>query len=272
MGNKIELSSFRIPVPAAFEDVFSHFYVAENNTDQRVTKTLLPSYQTIFVFSFGAAVSLITKNTEMDMGKCLVIGPIRKAFDYVLAPGSEILIVNFKDDAFYRFFGNISLYHHLPIDPDGLWKENCFTDLWQALKSINHQQERIDFILDFCRPYLRERNLTAELLTNFKEPAQDPVKAIAKELGQTERNIQIQHKKIFGYTAKEISRYQRFLKAVEFIQNKSSSAEKPDWFEIIAQCGYFDQSQLIHDFKHFLNLSPKQFLKFQQDVCWSKTE
>jgi AraC-like DNA-binding protein len=44
-----------------------------------------------------------------------------------------------------------------------------------------------------------------------------------------------------------------------------------DWFEVINECGYYDQSQLIHDFKHYINLSPAKYLKFQQDICNPKT-
>jgi len=40
-----DYNNFRISVPEEFEDVFSHFYFAENNTGQPLTKTLLPSYQ-----------------------------------------------------------------------------------------------------------------------------------------------------------------------------------------------------------------------------------
>ncbi|MFZ0596955.1 MAG: AraC family transcriptional regulator [Flavobacterium sp.] len=36
------------------------------------------------------------------------------------------------------------------------------------------------------------------------------------------------------------------------------------------QCGYYDQSQLIHDFKYYMNISPTKFLKFQNDIYGSK--
>jgi len=61
-------NSFRITVPKEFEDVFSHFYFAENNSDEVVKKTLIPSFQTILIFSFGAKTSLITRqNTEITI-------------------------------------------------------------------------------------------------------------------------------------------------------------------------------------------------------------
>ena len=45
--------AFRIAVPSVYEEVFSHFYFAENTSGDTIIKTLLPSYQTILIFSFG---------------------------------------------------------------------------------------------------------------------------------------------------------------------------------------------------------------------------
>jgi len=271
--NEKGYKNFSIPAPTEFEDVFFHFYVAKNNTGQSVTKILLPSYQTILIFCFGAKASLITRqNTKIEIEKCLVLGPVKQAFEYTLTDGAEILVVNFKNDAFYRFFGNAVLSDPCPMHPDELLEENCFTNLWYKLKRINSSLGRIKYILEFSKPYLRDRNVTAERLTDFKDEALSPIKAIAQETVQSERNIQLKHKKYLGYSAKEINRYHRFLKAAELIQNMAENAAKMDWFEVINACGYYDQSHLIRDFKHFLNLAPKQFLNFQQEICIPKPD
>jgi len=271
MKDSEENNNYRIAVPSEFESVFSHFYFAENKTDIAITKTLLPSFQTILVFNFGTKGYLKSQNnTVLEAEKCLVLGPIKQAFDYTLQPGSEILVANFKEDAFYRFFGNALLTHSLPIHPDALIPENCFNALWEELQIISDSRQRVSVILDFCRPYLREQNTIMSLLADFKNESLHPIKAIASQTNQTERNIQLSQKKFFGYTIKEVTRYERFLKAVEQIQQNIQKAEKTDWLQIVDGCGYYDQSQLIHDFRYYMNLSPTKFLKFQQDICSSK--
>ncbi|MDG3582548.1 DUF6597 domain-containing transcriptional factor [Galbibacter pacificus] len=269
MSHKDETyKNFRIAVPTAYENVFSHFYFAENQSNETITKTVLPSYQTILIFNFGTKALLNSKhNTRIEIDKCLVLGTIRKAFDYSLPPQSKILVANFKNDAFYRFFGNTSLAENLPMNPDELLNENCFTALWHELSKIDDENQQVNYILKFCRPYLQPHDKIAEKLTNFKEQSLNPIKAIAIESNQTERNIQIKQKKHFGYSAKEINRYQRFLKAIEYIENIASKPSKEDWFAIINHCDYYDQSQLIKDFKYYLNLSPTKYLKFQKDIC-----
>ncbi len=121
---------------------------------------------------------------------------IRKVFEYSLPPQSKILVANFKDDAFYRFFGNISLAKNSPINPDKLLSDNCFKSLWYELDRIDNINRQINYILEFCSPYLQKRDTIAEQLINFKEKSLDPIKATARDNDQTERNIQIKQKNI----------------------------------------------------------------------------
>jgi len=269
MENTGTYTNYRIPVPSEFEEVFSHFYYAKNATADAVSKTLIPSFQTILVFSFGEKASLVSEqDTKIEIDKCLVLGPIKHAFDYSLPSGAAILVANFKGDAFYRFFGNALLSGHLIIDPDELLEMNCFSILWHELKDKKTQQQ-IEHLLDFCKPYLKNRNATSALLANFNNEKLNAIKAIAEQTQQSERSVQLHHKKFLGYSAKEIGSYQRFLKAVEQTQNLIEQNTKPDWLDIVEHCGYYDQSQLIHDFQHFIHLSPTQFIQFQQDICRS---
>ncbi|GAA4160804.1 hypothetical protein GCM10022217_25450 [Chryseobacterium ginsenosidimutans] len=263
-----DYNSYRISAPTEFKDIFSHFYYAENRSKETVEKTLLPSYQTIMIFSFGTPASFISKNKEeIKVEKCIVLGPIKHAFNYILPEGAEILVCNFKDDAFFRFFGNTDLTEGLATHPDELLHQNCFTTLWSELKKIDSNENRVQAVLDFCQPYLRDRNRIAEQIAAFDRTIFSPIKEISKKNKLSERSLQTNHKKHFGYTSKEIYRYQRFLKAIQIIQTISCQSSKIDWFDIINQCGYYDQSQLIKDFKYYIHLSPSKYLKFQESIC-----
>ncbi|MDH6250761.1 AraC-like DNA-binding protein [Chryseobacterium sp. H1D6B] len=263
---------YRISVPPEFENIFSHFYFAENNSEKAVTKTLLPTYQTILLFCFGESASMTTKEkTTITVDKCLVFGPIRHAFDYTLPAKTSILVSTFKDDAFYRFFGTAMTAKNTAVSPDELLTENCFTELYHQLTKISTAREQVQHILDFCRPYLQSQDITSRLLSSFKNENLSPIKTIAEKINQSERNIQLKHKEQFGYSSKEITRYNRFLKAIQLIEKEIENQKKIEWFTVIDVCSYYDQSQLIHDFKHFLNISPSQYLKFQQDICNPKS-
>jgi AraC-like DNA-binding protein len=269
MKSDVAYQGYRIAVPAEFEEMFSHFYFAENKSNDPITQTLLPTFQSMMVFSFGTPLSLITKENEaISMSKCLVLGPIKQAFTYTLPAGGEMLVVNFKDDAFFRFFGTASLFEHL--HPDDLLNDNCFTSLWTSLSKIDSVSNRVAHILDFSRPYIQNRHPLTEQIIALGHSAISPVKEISAKEQLSERSVQMNLKKHLGYSSREIGRYLRFLKAVELVQQLAAGNGQVNWFEVIEACGYYDQSQLIHDFKHYLNLSPSKYMKFQQGICNSR--
>ncbi|WP_342084208.1 helix-turn-helix domain-containing protein [Dyadobacter sp. OTU695] len=255
----------RIHAPAEFAGVITYFYWALNGTGDDINKILVPSFQTIMVFSFGSPVRFKAGADSLPLDQCLVLGPIKRPVEYTLPAGADLLVINFKDDAFYRFFGPALMSGMIAAHPDQLLQQNCFTQLWLSLKDETLEM-RTELILDFCRPYLKCREVSFQDIS--KEASNyrviNPVKAVAQKTGQSLRNVQLNHKKYLGYTAKERGRYERFLKAMLLLQNQ---AAKVDWLEVVEACGYYDQSQLIHDFKHYLGLSPGRYVKFQAEVC-----
>src|SRR5699024_1147148 len=187
--------SYRIPVPEQYKSVFAHFYSAKNTENQFITQTLLPSFQTLLMLNFGDNIKISTdQNTEITVEKCLVLGPVKRGMNYTLSPGTELLVANFIDDAFFRFFGPVLTTETLPNHPDHWLEENCFADLWEVLKKMNNSEERVHYILDFCRPYLNKRNEIAEQLARFDKKNISRIKSIAKKHQQSERHIQQTHK------------------------------------------------------------------------------
>lgn len=262
--------SERIPVPAEWGEVFSHFYYAANRTEQPVRKTLLPTFQTFMVFSFGNPTTIYLEEDALPSGKSMVIGPLKKALEYALQPGSEILVASFSFDAFYRFFGPVlQAYSALVQNPDELIREHCFAQLWQELHDLPTMEERVQSILDFSATYLRERETASDAIIRdgLTEMIMNPVKVVAAKSGQSERSVQLNYKKYLGYSAKEINRYQRFQKAILFTREAWEKDGTVNWFDVIDACGYYDQSHLIHDFTHYLGIPPAQFLKLQSVIC-----
>ncbi|WP_306350339.1 helix-turn-helix domain-containing protein [Flavobacterium sp. '19STA2R22 D10 B1'] len=261
-----------ISVPKKFEDVFSHIYYTENNTDQTLDKKLVPDLQAIIAFSLGNNINLSINETEvLAVDKYLILGPIRQTLSYQLQPGSILLVINFKWDAFYRFFGHsLASYTEFIKDPDQLINDTCFTDLCIQIKKMGTLTEKIDCILDFCEPYLRDRTPGSIPLMNQQENNISSIKSIAAEKGYSERTVQLNHKKYFGYTAKEHARYQRFKKVIDLITTLQKTNQEIDWLDIVTTCNYYDQSHLIHDFNHYLQLSPNQYLKLQEQLCVTK--
>lgn len=65
-----------------------------------------------------------------------------------------------------------------------------------------------------------------------------------------------------GMTPKRLSRVLRFQRAAELARR----VHRPDWGELAAACGYFDQSHLVRDVGEFTGTSPSRLRPASQDV------
>lgn len=257
MGSeKTKDDSYRVEAKDEFCEVFSHFYFGKNTSENAISKILFPTYQTILVFSFGTKIALKQNKIEQFwLTKYLLLDTLKEALEYTLSPGSDIFVINFKDDGFHRFFK--SSFNDVAEE-----YKACFDLLWDGLNNSKSDTCRINFFLDFCKPYFGQQSTITKQISKF-----ETIKAIANKLNKTERAIQISHKRIFGYTSKEITRHQRFLKAIEYVQQSLDDSGCVDWLDVVFECGYYDQSHLIHDFKRYLGLSPTKYLKNIRTIC-----
>jgi AraC-like DNA-binding protein len=273
MGDPVSHTDYisrRLPVPPEWDEVFSHFYYAANRSGKPVKKKLLPTFQTILVFSFGPAAQLLPgEATPVSVEKSMVIGPIKKSLQYVLPSGNEILVANLKADTFYRFFArSLRSRQDMMLHPDELLEKHCFSDLWQELAEIPSVEKKMEKILAFSADYLRKREAASEeLLQATDDAAINSVKQIAGKIEKSERTVQLNYKKYLGYSEKELNRYKRFQETIFFINNTYKPGHEIDWFEVIHHGGYYDQSHLIHDFNYYIGISPKQYLKLQEEMC-----
>jgi len=257
--------SYRVEVPEKYSEVLTHFYVARNDTATAVNKKLIPSFQALLVFNFGVAAQVQLEGLpDMHTGKCLLFGPIKKQLSYLVHPGTELLVVNLKDDACYRLFGQVMFNMNAPLHPDNILETDYFEQLWHRLSPMDTTEKRIQALLEFCESHLQARNPIAAQLAGFSDETQNEVKAVALDMNVSERTVQVAYKKQFGFTSKEKQRYQRFVKVIAELQN---TTETVDWQDVAYRFGYYDQSHLIHDFNYYLGISPEQYLKTRQNSC-----
>ena len=81
------------------------------------------------------------------------------------------------------------------------------------------------------------------------------IKEIYTDLNVSKSTLEQRFNKDIGLTPKEFCKIE---KLNGFIQTYNNS-EGTSLTELTYQCGYYDQSHLIKDFRYFLNMSPKEF-------------
>jgi AraC-like DNA-binding protein len=83
------------------------------------------------------------------------------------------------------------------------------------------------------------------------------VAALATELGWSRQRIVARFREEVGLAPKAAARLIRFERARE----SAERAERRDWSRIALECGYYDQSHLINDFRAVTGRSPETFFQ-----------
>ncbi len=83
------------------------------------------------------------------------------------------------------------------------------------------------------------------------------VEQLATGLGVSRQHLAAQFRQHVGLPPKLFARICRFRQATAAI--KAARGTAPDWAQLALDCGYFDQSHLIHDFQEFAGSAPERF-------------
>jgi AraC-like DNA-binding protein len=83
------------------------------------------------------------------------------------------------------------------------------------------------------------------------------IRDVARDAGLSQRRFSQLFTREVGMSPKLFYRVQRFRQALETVRH----AAEPNWAQVAVDCGYYDQSHLIHDFRFFSNLSPTEYVR-----------
>jgi AraC-like DNA-binding protein len=84
-----------------------------------------------------------------------------------------------------------------------------------------------------------------------------PVEQLATQTGYTRKHLADLFVRQVGLTPKALCRIHRFRGALALLDG----AMQVPWAALADQCGYYDQSHLIHDFRAFSGLSPTELVR-----------
>ncbi|MEZ2442523.1 helix-turn-helix domain-containing protein [Chitinophaga sp. RCC_12] len=274
------LAGTHFEVSPPLSDIVKHFYVMQSGRDfVTTTAHLSPNYEMMWLFNFGAPVRFSFAAAPLDdrqIDKVAVLGPLRKMLNYELLPETDLLAVVFNLDGFYRLFQvpvdalNDEQLHH----PGDFMEQASAHELWEVLKRTPSSAERVEILKDYISTAAHAAEEGALPLLNgadyFNDQLIQPAKAIAADADLSERTVQMRFKKYVGYSPKEMLRFLRFKQVISSIEH--NTADSIDWFDLIHDFGYHDQSHLIKDFQYYLGTTPETFIKqiARKEFCTTK--
>jgi AraC-like DNA-binding protein len=83
------------------------------------------------------------------------------------------------------------------------------------------------------------------------------VAALAEELGWSRKRLVTRFREQVGLPPKAVARLLRFERARVLAER----AQRPDWAQIALECGYYDQSHLINEFRAVTDRTPVTFFQ-----------
>jgi AraC-like DNA-binding protein len=187
----------------------------------------------------------------------LVSGAYGRFFGSDTAEEASIMGVHFKPGGAFPFLGlpagELADRH---LDLESLWGRRA-VELRERLCLAATPGERLRLLEGALLACLPRRTfghpaVPAALEIVEQEHAQVRMREVSRRLGLSQRRfIQVFTAEV-GMTPKTFCRVQRFHRVLALARRDPA----PDWARLAVDCGYFDQSHLIRDFRAFSGFSP----------------
>ena len=147
------------------------------------------------------------------------------------------------------------------VDADLVWGTD-FGRLRETLLDTSDVAGRFQiverFLLDEFRGLLDFNPCVAFAINEMtRRPDALSIARMNDTIGYSKKHFAEMFRRQVGVTPKSYLRIMRFQKAVRTIDASGDI----NWGQIALECGFYDQSHFIHDFKHFSGFTPEQYAK-----------
>jgi len=171
--------------------------------------------------------------------------------------------IQFLAGGAYPFFGRTPTHESAneQVALEDLWGPRNSADLRIALLESPNPEAKFDTAESFLlRAKRREQNLHPAISYAVREIVHAPhIRTIADltdATGLHARKFISLFRDQVGLTPKVFCRVRRFQRVIAAIHCR----KQVDWARVALDCGYYDQSHFIHDFREFSGMSPSVYL------------
>jgi AraC-like DNA-binding protein len=252
----------RVPRPPLSYFVENLWFYRDLEVDHTKEK-LLPdaSVELIIDLGDGAKKLYDRRDTLKYAGynRCWISGMQRRFLIIGAECGSSMMGAHFRTGGAAPFFGfPISELTGSVVELDLIWKREIL-----SLRERLLEAESIEAKFDLLEAYLvakaqsrlqPDRAVSTALETLQTWPAL-PLRELALRLGLSHKQMLARFDGRVGLTPKFTSRLFRFRKSLA----AAHPASTPDWSDIAAHCGYYDQAHFIHEFQEFAGMTPSEY-------------
>jgi len=211
------------------------------------------------VFHYKGVFHEISGNSKQHKnigGLAMLQGPTRQYSRYVVNEDFGIFgayLFPFAVPDIFRL-SSLEIQHEMPSIADSFGPEGRI--LTEKILTARNNNERVSILSDYLLKKLRQFNnpdsTLHECIKHFIF-SRNPVciEETTRQFNISERQLERKFKTITGLTPKTYSRISRFQQAMKNYGRKFKNLT-----DIAYECGYYDQSHFIHDFREFSGYEP----------------
>ena len=221
-----------------------------------------PQLSSGLAFLWGGGV--ISHSGKQEVLPSRYIVPVTaEAYDAYGTSPSTLVGVKFYPGKFYEFFGwpQYLFYDNtIQLDDTDLSKRAAL--LHEALDEVQRpdlQAKLLDYFLLLYFPRQPKSSPLIDSILNslYHAPDIQSLRQVQPEVQVSSRHLRRLFRTYTGLNSRTFIRILRFYRAYFMLHTTPYSSLT----ELALRAGYFDQPHFIHDFKHFLNISPRAYLK-----------
>lgn len=231
----------------------------EHNFDR-----FLPNGDTEILIDFHDAPQFIYDNHSLkEIQACNRIWASGLRTEPITIPSgnkSEMMVISCKKGMAASFFP--FPMHEIAdsvVDADLVWGRD-FGLLREKLLATSDIDERFRVVEDFLLGEFQSQ-LTIDRCVAFaigemtERPDALSIARMNHQIGYSQKHFTDLFRRAVGVTPKSYLKIMRFQKAVRTIDDQHDL----DWGQIALECGFYDQSHFINDFKHFSGFTPEHY-------------
>lgn len=246
------------------------YYIYESNINTAFEDTVFPSGCIEIIFNLGtgqwqvAGKDGFVTNPSIELwGQITRPLPIRSVGKHIM-----LGIRFFPHAAAYFINDKIELLNNQVLNPNDL-QDNAIDILYSRLQDTPSWNKRIEWIEDFLLNRLSisenkfsRMSMISNIMTEIRrEDFFDNIENVASRHGVTSRYVQKLFLQYTGLTPKLYSKIARFQDSLRLVTKKEASLTS-----IAYDCGYFDQSHFIREFKSFTGFTPSGYAQEHSPV------
>jgi AraC-like DNA-binding protein len=178
----------------------------------------------------------------------------------------HVVGVHFKPGGAFHFLSiPANEFAHTHVDLETLWGGTT-QDLREQLRAAANPAKRFRVLekalVARLENTLEEHRAVRAALDVFgRDAGEVRIRDLAAHLGLSQRHFIKVFSDQVGLTPKQFGRVQRFQHALALTRSTAT----PDWADMAAACGYFDQSHFIHEFQTLSGFTPTEFHRQRND-------